>query len=74
MPRSLPMRPTGKPGADSGLLRIINSNLYPEIIRATAIGYLSDYPSAKAQDAVSKALNDPDPLLRYTAVENYHAA
>jgi len=61
----------GKPGADSGLLRIINSNLYPEIIRATAIRYLSDYPSIRAQDAVRKALNDPDPLLRHTAVENY---
>jgi predicted CXXCH cytochrome family protein len=60
-----------KPGADSGLLRVINSNLYPEIIRATAIQYLSVYPSAKAQNAVRKALKDPDPLLRYTAVENY---
>jgi len=63
----------GKAGADSGLLKIINSNLYPEIIRATAIGYLSAYQSAKAQDAVRKALNDPDPLLRYAAVENYPA-
>ena len=61
----------GKPGADSGLLRIINSNLYPEIIRATAIVYLSGYPSIKAQDAVRKALNDPDPLLRLTSAENY---
>ncbi len=61
----------GKPGADSGLLRIINSNLYPEIIRATAIRYLSAYPSVKAQDALRKALNDPDPLLRLTAAENY---
>ena len=65
---------SGKAGADSGLLRIINSNLYPEIIRATAIGYLSTYPSVKAQDAVRKALNDPDPLLRREAVENYMAA
>jgi tetratricopeptide (TPR) repeat protein len=64
----------GKAGADSGLLRIINSNLYPEIIRATAIGYLSAYQSAKAQDAIRKALNDPDPLLRHAAVENYIAA
>jgi predicted CXXCH cytochrome family protein len=63
----------GNPGADSGLLRIINSNLYPEIIRATAIGYLSSYPSQQAQNAVRKALKDPDPLLRYTAVENYLA-
>jgi len=63
----------GKAGADSGLLKIINSNLYPEIIRATAIGYLSAYQSAKAQDAVRKALNDPDPLLRRAAAENYMA-
>jgi tetratricopeptide (TPR) repeat protein len=61
----------GKTGADSGLLRIINSNLYPEIIRATSIGYLSAYQSARAQDAVRKALNDPDPLLRHTAVQNF---
>ena len=61
----------GKPGADDGLLRIINSNLYPEIIRATAIGYLSSYQTIQAQDALKKALNDPDPLLRYTAVENF---
>jgi predicted CXXCH cytochrome family protein len=64
----------GKAGADSGLLKIINSNLYPEIIRATAIGYLSAYQSTKAQDAVRKALNDPDPLLRYAAAENFMAA
>ena len=61
----------GKAGADSGLLRIINSNLYPEIIRSTAIVYLSAYPGEGAQDAVHKALNDPDPLLRHTATENY---
>jgi predicted CXXCH cytochrome family protein len=61
----------GKTGADSGLLKIINSNLYPEIIRATAIGYLSTFQSLPAQDALRKALKDPDPLLRYTAVENY---
>jgi predicted CXXCH cytochrome family protein len=64
----------GKAGADSGLLRIINSNLYPEVIRATAIGYLSAYPSAQAQDAVRKSLNDPDPLLRREAAENFMAA
>jgi tetratricopeptide (TPR) repeat protein len=63
----------GKAGADSGLLRIINSNLYPEIIRATAIGYLSAYQSPKAQDAVRRSLNDPDPLLRHAAAENYMA-
>jgi tetratricopeptide (TPR) repeat protein len=63
----------GKAGADSGLLKMINSNLYPEIIRATAIGYLSAYRSPKAAEAVKRALNDPDPLLRYAAVQNYMA-
>jgi tetratricopeptide (TPR) repeat protein len=64
----------GKAGADSGLLKMINSNLYPEIIRATAIGYLSAYRSPKAAEAVKRALNDPDPLLRYAAVQNYMAS
>ena len=61
----------GKTGADSGLLRIINSNLYPEIIRATAIRYLQPYPGDKARSAVRKAMGDPDPLLRHTAVEYF---
>jgi predicted CXXCH cytochrome family protein len=61
----------GKEGADQGLLKMINSNLYPEIIRATAIGLLSAYPGANSQDAVRKALNDSDPLLRHTAAEHF---
>jgi len=64
----------GKAGADAGLLKIINNNLYPEIIRATAISLISAYQSAKAQDAVRKALNDPDPLLRHAAAENFMAS
>jgi predicted CXXCH cytochrome family protein len=63
----------GEAGADSGLLRIINSNLYPEIIRATAIENLAGYWSERAREALQKALNDPDPLLRFTATENYQA-
>lgn len=61
----------GNLGADVDLIKIINSNLYPEIIRATAIGYLAAYQSENAQEVLRKTLNDPDPLLRYTAVENY---
>ena len=64
----------GKASADSALLRMINSNLYPEIIRATAIVYLSAYQNPNAQDAIRKALNNPDPLLRHAAVENYTPA
>ena len=64
---------SGKSGADVELLKLINSNLYPEIIRATAIGYLSAYQSQQADKTVRKALNDPDPLLRQAAAENYMA-
>ncbi len=63
----------GKAGADSGLLKIINSNLYPEIIRATAISYLSAYQSAKAIDIMRRSLSDPDPLIRHSAVEYFYA-
>jgi tetratricopeptide (TPR) repeat protein len=65
---------SGKAGTDADLLRIINSNLYPEIIRATAIGLLSGYQSSASKEAVQKALNDPDPLLRHTAAEHFEAA
>jgi predicted CXXCH cytochrome family protein len=64
----------GKANADSALLKVVNSNLYPEIIRAAGMGYLSGYPGIKAQETVRKALSDPDPLLRHTAAENYTMA
>jgi tetratricopeptide (TPR) repeat protein len=62
-----------KEGADQGLLKIINSNLYPEIIRATAISLLSAYQNSASLEAIQKALNDPDALLRHTAVQNFQA-
>ena len=64
----------GKPNADEELIRLIGNDLYPEVIRATAISYLAAYPGGKAQETIRNALTDPDPLLRYTAVSNYMPA
>ncbi len=64
----------GKPNADKELIRLIKNDLYPEIIRATAISYLAAWPGTGAQETIRTALNYPDPLLRYTAVRNYTPA
>jgi len=63
-----------KPNADQGLIRLINNDLYPEIIRATAISYLSGYDNQNAKETIRRLLNNPDPLLRYMAANNYSPA
>lgn len=61
-------------GADSGLLRIIKSNLYPDIIRATAIGLISSYQNTKVQELLQSKLNDTNSLIRLSAVKYFMAA
>lgn len=61
-----------KPGADSLLTRIIKSDLYPEIVRATAIQYLSAYVNNPAViSLIQEMMNGPDPLIREAAIEAY---
>lgn len=59
-----------KSGADTSLIRIIKSDLYPEIVRATALQYLSAYgdnPNAVA--LIQEMLTSPEPLIREAAVD-----
>ena len=57
-----------KVGVDTILIKLINNDLYPEIVRATAIQYLSGYASNKVDSVITETLNDPEPIVRETAV------
>jgi len=61
-----------KPGTDSALIHIINSNLYPEIVKATAIEHLAKYPTLASNQIIVQSLNNFDPLIRYSALYNYY--
>jgi tetratricopeptide (TPR) repeat protein len=61
-----------KAGADTSLIRIIKSDLYPEIVRATAIQYLSAYiNNPEAVSLIQEMLTAAEPLMREAAINAY---
>jgi tetratricopeptide (TPR) repeat protein len=62
-----------KEGADTSLIRIIKNDLYPEIVRATAIQYLASYSGKERNDVVKSMLDNPEPLIRESAVNAFDA-
>ena len=59
----------GDPGAEDGLHALLESTLYPVIVRATALNALQAYPGERTDDAMRRALADEEALLRVTAVD-----
>jgi tetratricopeptide (TPR) repeat protein len=63
-----------EPGADELLIRLAGDDLYPAIVRATALQLLGAYPGEASTAAFNRALSDPEALLRFTAVTNVNTA
>jgi len=55
-------------GAVGDLVRLAEDPRHPVVVRATAVDLLASYPGPVAAAAVEKALADPEPLVRATAV------
>jgi len=62
------------PLAEAGLVQLAEDQLRPVVVRATAIELLAGYPGPAARSAVEKALSDPEPIVRATAVQRTEAA
>jgi tetratricopeptide (TPR) repeat protein len=62
-----------KDGADTSLIKIIENDLYPEIIRAAAVNYLGGYSNEKAYNKIKTALNDVEPVVRVEAIDAFTA-
>jgi len=60
----------GRPEALPELVRMAGDELYPAIVRATALTRLAGYPGAESARAFARALVDEEALVRYTAVDN----
>ncbi|UCH95890.1 MAG: tetratricopeptide repeat protein [Candidatus Aminicenantes bacterium] len=56
------------PGARGELIKLANDPLYPVLVRATALTLLSAYPGEDSTLAFKRALDDPEALIRHTAV------
>jgi tetratricopeptide (TPR) repeat protein len=62
---------TGDPEALEDLIRLSRDDLYPAIVRATALSLLGAYPGEASTAAFNLALQDEEPLVRYTAALNF---
>jgi len=60
-----------KEDADTNLIRIINDDLYPEIVRASAVRYLANYKNERSYNVIKEALNDPEPIIRISAINSF---
>jgi predicted CXXCH cytochrome family protein len=63
-----------RPEARDELVRLAGNELYPAIVRATALSLLGRYPGEESTAAFAIALADPEPLMRHTAVNNVVAS
>jgi tetratricopeptide (TPR) repeat protein len=61
----------GSPEALEDLIRLSQDDLYPAIVRATALSLLGAYPGEASTAAFNSALQDEEPLVRYTAALNF---
>jgi len=60
----------GNPEARPELIRLAGDELYPAIVRATALSLLGGYPPDEdAVQAFDRALTDAEPILRRTAID-----
>ena len=64
----------GRPEARDDLVRLAGDELYPAMVRATALSLLGQYPGEESTRAFAVALADPEPLMRHTAVNNVVAS
>ena len=60
----------GLPEAQNELIRLANDLLSPGIIRSSALSLLRSYPNKQTQKAFERALMDPEPLVRHTAIHD----
>ena len=57
-----------EPAARDELIALASEPAVPAIVRATAVSELQGFPSIVTEEAVRKALVDPDPLVRIAAL------
>jgi tetratricopeptide (TPR) repeat protein len=62
-----------KEGTDALLIKIIKDDLYPEIVRASAVEYLVGYQNERSYNVIKEMLNDPEQIVRISAINSFIA-
>ena len=62
---------SGNPEAQDGLHALIANDLYPLIVRATALSELQAFPGERTSHVLRQALADDEALIRLTAVRTF---
>jgi tetratricopeptide (TPR) repeat protein len=60
------------PGAVPELVLYAGNELFPLMVRATAVTLLANYNDSLSKKTVEKALSDPASLVRYSAINGFH--
>ncbi len=63
----------GKAEARKDLMRLAKDELFPVVVRATALTLLAYYDDEESRLAIRYALEDPEALMRQTALRNFNA-
>ena len=58
-----------KPEAETQLIKLSKDQLFPPIVRATALSLLRSYSSEQSMHTMDQLLLDDEPLIRYTAIQ-----
>jgi predicted CXXCH cytochrome family protein len=61
----------GEVEANEGLINIALDELFPVIVRATAIYELQNYNDSMSRQAVIRSMSDPESMIRHEAVQSY---
>ncbi|MBT4363097.1 MAG: tetratricopeptide repeat protein [Desulfobacteraceae bacterium] len=59
-------------GDQSDLIGLADNQLFPVVVRATALSYVNSYRDKEGSDLYKRAFLDEHPLIRYTAVRNFN--
>jgi len=62
----------GDSKAIANLILYAGNELFPLMVRATAVRLLGNYNDSLANKAIEKALTDPASLIRHSAIMSYH--
>ena len=55
------------------LILYAGNELFPLMVRATAVHFLGNFNTAESNDAVDRALSDPASLVRHTAIMSFNS-
>lgn len=61
-----------KEHADTSLISLINNDSIPSIVKATALGYLSNYNNPETNLLLKKLLTNPEPVIRERAIDAFN--